>query len=356
MTATSHRTMIATIHDKQVQKMKNAPGFIAALDQSGGSTPKALRLYGIPDDSYVKNETSMFDQVHNMRERIMSSDVFHGDRILAAILFEDTVKREVQGIPTAKYLWEQKEILPILKIDQGLEAESNGVQMMKPLTKLDGLLELAKQHHIFGTKARSFIKTANKKGIEVSSFDTLIFYKNRNQKLIRPATSKDVVEQQFKIGKIVCTSGMHPILEPEVDIHSTEKEAAEAILKEHLLENLNKLAPDEKVLLKLTLPSTVNLYNEIIAHPNVLRVVALSGGYTRAEANSLLMRNHGMVASFSRALTEGLRADDSSESFDAKLDASINSIYTASVGNEENASEVNSTFLASVGKRDAMVA
>jgi len=288
--------------------MKNAPGFVAALDQSGGSTPKALALYGIPETWYVKGEESMFDHVHKMRERIITSQEFRGDRILAAILFEDTTRREIEGMPTGKYLWEKKGIVPILKIDQGLEDEANGVQVMKPLTKLDGLLELAKENDVFGTKARSVIKLANEQGI------------------------KAIVQQQFNVGKKVCEAGLHPIIEPEIDIHSPEKEDAESILKNVLLENLNNLEPNEKVMLKLTLPTVPNLYKEVIAHPNVLRVVALSGGYTRSEANALLAQNDNMIASFSRALTEGLKAGDSDEYFDSKLDDSIGSIYHASVG------------------------
>lgn len=295
-------------YERQLQKMKTAPGFVAALDQSGGSTPKALRLYGVPDNWYIDNEQSMFDHIHMMRERIMTSQKFNGDRILAAILFEDTVNREVEGTPVARYLWEQKRVVSILKIDQGLEPEMNGVQMMKPLTKLDAMIKLAKDKMIFGTKARSFIKSANERGI------------------------RENVEQQFRIGKIVCAAGLIPILEPEVDIRSSQKAEAEYILKNVLLENLNSLDPDEKVMLKLTLPTIPNHYTEVISHPNVIRVVALSGGYTRFEANSLLAQNELMVASFSRALTEGLRADDSPEFFDSKLDDSIGSIYYASVG------------------------
>lgn len=295
-------------YERQLQKMKTAPGFVAALDQSGGSTPKALRLYGVPDNWYIDNEQSMFDHIHMMRERIVTSQKFNGDRILAAILFEDTVNREVEGTPVARYLWEQKRVVSILKIDQGLEPEMNGVQMMKPLTKLDAMIKLAKDKMIFGTKARSFIKSANERGI------------------------RENVEQQFRIGKIVCAAGLIPILEPEVDIRSSQKAEAEYILKNVLLENLNSLDPDEKVMLKLTLPTIPNHYTEVISHPNVIRVVALSGGYTRFEANSLLAQNELMVASFSRALTEGLRADDSPEFFDSKLDDSIGSIYYASVG------------------------
>jgi fructose-bisphosphate aldolase class I len=298
---------MTSTYDAQLKKMKTAPGFIAALDQSGGSTPKALGLYGIPETEYEKGATSMFDQVHKMRERIVTSKSFNGDRILAAILFEDTCRREIEGMPSAKFLWEKKGVVPIIKIDQGLEEERNGVQLMKPLSKLDDLLELAKENDIFGTKARSVIKLANENGIKAN------------------------VQQQFNVGKKVCEAGLHPIIEPEVDIKSPEKEQAEDILKEVLLDNLNALAPDEKIMLKLTIPTKANLYKEVIAHPNVLRVVALSGGYSRSDANELLAQNEDMIASFSRALTEGLSANDSADEFDAKLDDSIGSIYSASV-------------------------
>mmetsp|Transcript_1400 Transcript_1400/g.2146 ORF Transcript_1400/g.2146 Transcript_1400/m.2146 type:complete len:302 (+) Transcript_1400:205-1110(+) len=299
--------MASLAHERQLEKMKNAPGFVAALDQSGGSTPKALELYGVPSTWYNKGESSMFDHVHMMRERIIGSEKFNGDRILAAILFEDTVHRKVQGIPTARYLWEEKGIVPIIKIDQGLMPEKNGVQLMNEMTKLKEVLELAKEHDVFGTKARSVIKHANVEGIRSN------------------------VEQQFTVGRTVLKEGLIPILEPEVDIHCPEKVEAENILRDVLLSNLNKLSPDEKIIFKLTLPSEDNLYKNIIAHPNVLRVVALSGGYTRGEANAILARNENMVASFSRALTEGLHLHDSSELFDTKLDDSIGSIYFASI-------------------------
>lgn len=299
--------MTSLTYIRQLEKMEHAPGFVAALDQSGGSTPKALKLYGVPETWYVKGEKSMYDHVHMMRERIITSQEFKGDRILAAILFEDTVRREIEGMPSAKYLWEKKGIVPILKIDQGLEDEHNGVQLMKPLTKLDDLLALAKENDIFGTKARSLIKEANEEGIKAN------------------------VQQQFNVAKNVCAAGLIPIIEPEVDINSPQKEEAENILKKVLLENLNHLKPNERVMLKLTLPTTANLYKEVIAHPNVLRVVALSGGYSRADANALLAQNENMIASFSRALTEGLKVDDSPEFFDSKLDDSIGSIYYASV-------------------------
>jgi fructose-bisphosphate aldolase class I len=289
------------------EKMLYAPGFVAALDQSGGSTPKALRLYGIPDDAYVAGETSMFNKIHEMRSRIMTSKVFNGERILASILFADTVRRSINGMPTAQYLWEEKGVVPIIKIDEGLEDEHNGVQLMKTMTKLNDLLDLAHENNIFGTKARSVIKLANLEGIKAN------------------------VQQQFNVGKTVIKRGMVPILEPEVDIQSPEKEAAEEMLEKVLMENLNSLSADEKVMLKLTLPTKPNLYKEVIAHPNVVRVVALSGGYTRMEANELLAKNENMVASFSRALTEGLSANDTDEEFEAKLDESIGSIYFASI-------------------------
>lgn len=299
--------MTQVTYERQLEKMRDAPGFVAALDQSGGSSPKALTLYGVPETSYTKGENSMYDQIHKMRKRIITSPKFDGERILAAILFEDTVCRTVEELPTAKYLWEKKGIVPILKIDQGLMPEKNGTQLMKEMTKLKDLLDLAKENGIFGTKARSVIKRADKEGIRAN------------------------VEQQFTVGRTVLKEGLHPILEPEVDIKCPNKAEAELILKEVLLENLNKLNSDEKVMLKLTLPTNENLYKEVIAHPNVLRVVALSGGYTREEANKLLSKNENVVASFSRALMEGLHFDDSAELWDAKLDASIDSIYSASV-------------------------
>jgi fructose-bisphosphate aldolase class I len=293
-------------YERQLEKIMHAPGFIAALDQSGGSTPKALRLYGIPDDAYVVGSPSMYDHVHEMRSRIMTSPSFNGDRILGVILFEDTMDRTIAGQPTASYLWKEHGIVPFVKVDQGLEEEKDGVQLMKPLTKLEMLLTKAKTHPVFGTKMRSFIKDANEKGIKM------------------------IVEQQFNVAKNIIAHGFHPILEPEIDIHCPKKAEAEVILKECLLEHLNALAPNEKVLLKLTLPSNDNFYKECIEHPNVLRVVALSGGYTRDEANAILARNENMVASFSRALTEGLSAKDLNTDFDTKLDDSIAEIYFAS--------------------------
>jgi fructose-bisphosphate aldolase class I len=290
---------------QQQQKIQSQDGFIAALDQSGGSTPKALRLYGVPESEYSGDE-EMFDKVHQMRTRIMTSPAFGGDRILGAILFEKTMDREVGGKPTAHYLWEDKQVVPFLKVDKGLADEDDGVQVMKPMPDLDALLERAKKAGIFGTKMRSVIKTASPTGVEA------------------------VVDQQFEIGRRIVAAGLVPIIEPEVDIHSPSKAEAETLLKASLLKHLNALGADEKVMLKLTLPEQDNFYKECIEHPNCLRVVALSGGYTREEANSRLSRNNGMVASFSRALTEGLNAQQTDEEFNAMLDASIQSIFDAS--------------------------
>lgn len=288
--------------------MKNAPGFIAALDQSGGSTPKALKIYGIDETSYTEGEVSMYDCIHTMRTRIITSEAFCKDsRVIAAILFEDTTRRKINGIPTAKFLWEEKGIVPILKIDQGLAPLENGVQLMKPMPKLEGLLKLANENNVFGTKERSVIKEANKEGI------------------------KAVVEQQFEVGLKVIGANMVPILEPEVDINSPAKSECEAILRDELIEGLNKLKEDEKVMIKLSIPTEENFYKPLIEHPNVVRVVALSGGYPKEEANTLLSKNEGLIASFSRALTEGLQAGDSDEEFNSKLDASISGIYAASI-------------------------
>jgi fructose-bisphosphate aldolase class I len=290
---------------EQYEKMRSADGFIAALDQSGGSTPKALRLYGIDEDQY-SGEEQMFDLIHEMRSRIMTSKAFGGDRILGAILFEKTMDREVAGKPTAEYLWGDKNVVPFLKVDKGLADESDGVQLMKPIPGLDELLERAKGKGIFGTKMRSVVKMDDEKGIGA------------------------IVDQQFEIGRQIAAAGLVPILEPEVDIHSPRKAEAEAILKKGLLAGLDALPDDVEVMFKLTLPSQDDFYAECIDHPRMLRVVALSGGYSRAEANALLARNHRMVASFSRALTEGLSAQQSDAEFDAALDASIQSIYEAS--------------------------
>ena len=291
--------------EKQLEKVKTAPGFIAALDQSGGSTPKALGLYGVGEDAW-SDEAGMFDVVHQMRTRIMTSPSFGGDRILGAILFENTMDREIEGQPTAAYLWDVKNVAPFLKVDKGLADEENGVQLMKPMPDLPALLEKAKANGIFGTKMRSVIKQANQAGVDA------------------------IVAQQFEIGKQIVAAGLVPIIEPEVDIHCPDKAEAEDLLHSAIMAQLNSLGSDELVMLKLTLPEKDNLYADCIAHPNVVRVVALSGGYSRDEANNRLTRNNGMVASFSRALSEGLSAQQSKEEFDAMLDASIGAIAAAS--------------------------
>lgn len=290
----------------QLEKVKNKAGFIAALDQSGGSTPKALRLYGIPDDSY-SGDKDMFTLIHGMRSRIMTSPSFQGDRILCAILFENTMDRKVEGKPTAKYLWEDKNIVPFLKVDKGLAAENNGVQLMRDIPNIGELLHRAQQNGIFGTKMRSFVKLANKDGI------------------------KAIVDQQFEVGERIMRHGLIPILEPEVDIKSPEKQLAEQMLKMNIMDHLNKLGPNELIMLKLTLPTQSNLYKEFVDHPNVLKVAALSGGYSRDEANALLAQNKGVIASFSRALTEGLTLQQNDDKFDTLLDNSIGSIYAASM-------------------------
>jgi fructose-bisphosphate aldolase class I len=291
---------------EQFEKVRNDRGFIAALDQSGGSTPKALRLYGIAEDAY-STDAEMFDLVHAMRTRIMTSPSFTGERILGAILFEMTMDRDVQGRGTADYLWSVKHVVPFLKVDKGLEAEGDGVQLMKPMPGLDALLARAVDKGVFGTKMRSVIKTASATGIRA------------------------VVDQQFEIGRQILAAGLVPIIEPEVDIHSPSKAEAEVLLKAALLDDLGRLGPDDHVMLKLTLPEVDDFYADLVAHPRVLRVVALSGGYSRDEANERLARQHGVVASFSRALTEGLTAHQSEAEFDAALDASIASIFAASI-------------------------
>ena len=293
------------MNDQQLHKIRDGEGFIAALDQSGGSTPKALRLYGIDEDAY-SGDDEMFSVVHDMRTRIIVSPSFGGDRILGAILFENTMDREIAGKPSARYLWEEKNVVPILKVDKGLAAEADGAQVMKPIPDLDSLLERAKENGVFGTKMRSVIKLAN------------------------PAGVRAVVDQQFEIGRRIVAAGLVPIIEPEVDIHSPEKEVAEVLLKEALLSHLDALGPGQNVMLKLTLPERDNFYAECVKHPNVLRVAALSGGYTREEANARMDRNNGVIASFSRALTEGLSAQQSDDEFNATLDSSIASIHAAS--------------------------
>jgi len=291
--------------EQQKAKFQTQPGFVAALDQSGGSTPKALRLYGVPETAY-SNDKEMMDLIHEMRTRIITSPAFDGDRILAAILFEDTMDREIEGRPSAEYLWEVKKVVPILKVDKGLADEADGVQLMKPIPGLGELLDKAKSKGIFGTKMRSVIKQASPSGI------------------------KAIVEQQFEIGRQIVAAGLVPIIEPEVDIHCPAKAEAEDLLKAEIMKQLDALPEGEMVMLKLTLPEKDNLYAECIEHPRVLKVVALSGGYSREEANERLARQHDMVASFSRALTEGLSAQQSDEEFNAMLDASIESICEAS--------------------------
>jgi len=290
---------------QQLQKMKAYPGFIAALDQSGGSTPKALASYGIKEGAW-SNEEQMFDIVHQMRTRIITSPSFTGERILGAILFENTMDREIEGQPSADYLWNVKRVVPFLKVDKGLSAEENGVHLMKPMPGLSALLAKAKAKRIFGTKMRSVINQADSVGV------------------------KDIVSQQFEAAEQIIATGLIPIIEPEVDIHSPEKAKAEALLKAALVEKLNVLPAGQLVMLKLTLPEQDDFYDEFVRHPKVVRVLALSGGYTREECNKRLRRNHGVVASFSRALLEGLTAQQSPAEFNSLLDASIESIYDAS--------------------------
>jgi len=294
------------MNPQQYAKIKSGKGFIAALDQSGGSTPKALRLYGIAESEY-SGDAQMFDLMHAMRTRIVTSPVFDGSRILGAILFEQTMDREIAGRGTADYLWSVKEVVPFLKVDKGLADEATGAQLMKPMPGLDALLARARAKGVFGTKMRSVIKHADAKGIE------------------------DVVAQQFSVGGQILAAGLVPIIEPEVDIHATDKEGAERQLLAAILRHLAKLGDGQQVMLKLTIPSVDDLYLPLIEHPAVLRVVALSGGYSRDEANRRLARNRGLIASFSRALTEGLTAQQSDAEFDAALDQSIASIYAASV-------------------------
>lgn len=293
------------MNKEQLQRMTSHRGFIAALDQSGGSTPNALRAYGIKETAW-HNEEEMFAIVHEMRTRIITSPSFTGDRILAAILFENTVDRAIEGRPTADYLWSVKRVVPFLKVDQGLAAEKAGVQLMKPMPALAALLEKARARHIFGTKMRSVVKQANGPGI------------------------KDIVTQQFEVARQIIAADLVPIVEPEVDIHCPDKAKAEDLLKGALLEELDGLPAGQRVMLKLTLPEKDDLYAEFVTHSKVLRVVALSGGYAREEGNERLRRNHGIVASFSRALVEGLSAQQSEAEFSALLDASIQSIFDAS--------------------------
>jgi fructose-bisphosphate aldolase class I len=291
---------------EQLAKMRNGNGFIAALDQSGGSTPKALKLYGIAESQYV-DEAAMFDLVHQMRARIITSPVFNGGRILGVILFEMTMDRKIDGLGSAEYLWQRKQIVPFLKVDVGLQYEIDGVQLMKPIADLSEKLESAGRHGVFGTKMRSIIAHADPIGVS------------------------KVVNQQFAFGKRIMETGLVPIIEPEVDINSTTKLESEILLKKELIQNLNSLTGSQHVLLKLTLPDEPNFYSELVNHPRVIRVVALSGGYSRSDANELLAKNHGVVASFSRALSEGLTAQQSAAEFDQMLDDSIESIYQASI-------------------------
>ena len=293
-------------NEEQLEKMKAHPGFIAALDQSGGSTPHALVLYGIKDHSWADDD-EMFDLVHQMRTRVITSPSFTGERIIGAILFEDTIDREIRGESTADYLWNVKRVVPFLKVDKGLEVEKDGVQMMKPMPELAPLLEKAKSKRIFGTKMRSVIKQAN------------------------PASIKKIVSQQFQFARQIIAAHLIPIVEPEVDIHCPDKSTAETLLKAAILEKLNTLESGQQVMLKLTLPEQADLYGDCVHHPRVVRVVALSGGYTREEADDRLRKNHGVVASFSRALLEGLTNSQTDAEFDTTLDGSIRSIYGASI-------------------------
>jgi fructose-bisphosphate aldolase, class I len=293
------------MNDEQIQKMREGDGFIAALDQSGGSTPKALKLYGISEDSY-SGDDQMFDLIHEMRARIIKSAAFNGDRILGAILFEMTMDRQIDDLDTGDYLWSRKNIVPFLKIDKGLEAEADGVQLMKPMPGLDDLLERGVAKNMFGTKERSVIKLANPAGVQA------------------------IVDQQFEVGRQVLSHGLVPILEPEIDIHSPEKAQAEELLKPALISGLDGVPDGQQVMFKLTLPEADGFYQELVDHPKVLRVVALSGGYSREEANARLSRNPGVVASFSRALTEGLTAQQTEEDFDTLLDDAVSSIFAAS--------------------------
>lgn len=294
------------MNSKQFELVKNGKGFIAALDQSGGSTPKALKLYGVNEDAY-SNEEEMFDLIHEMRTRVMTAPAFTSDYVLGAILFEQTMDREVYGKYTSDYLWEAKGVVPFLKIDKGLADEQNGVQLMKPNPNLGELLKRAVERNVFGTKMRSVIKEPNAEGI------------------------KQVVDQQFEVAKEVIAAGLVPIIEPEVDINSADKERIEAMLNDEILSHLDKLSDDEYVMLKLTIPTLANFYKELIDHPRVVRVVALSGGYPREEANQKLSENKGLIASFSRALSEGLSADQSDEEFNTTLEKSIKDIYEASI-------------------------
>lgn len=297
--------MASQAQQDMLTKIRDNNGFIAALDQSGGSTPKALALYGVDESEYSGDE-AMFTKVHEMRTRIITSKVFNGERVLGAILFENTLDRDIEGQSTSSYLWKVKKVVPFLKVDKGLEAEVNGTQLLKAIPDLDALLAKANSQAVFGTKMRSVVKLANEQGIN------------------------DLVAQQFEVANQILNAGLMPIIEPEVDIHSPEKSQAEALLKASILKCLEHLSDDRQVMLKLTLPEKANFYSELVKHPKVLKVVALSGGYSREEANQRLTENNGMIASFSRALSEGLSAKQSDAEFDAMMDASIESIYQAS--------------------------
>ena len=294
------------MNNDMLQQMKSGKGFIAALDQSGGSTPKALALYGVTESAY-SNEAEMFDRMHEMRSRLIKSPVFNGDRVIGAILFEMTMERTIDGLGSAEYLWTKKRVVPFLKVDNGLADEANDVQLMKPIPELGARIAAANKHGVFGTKMRSVINMANPSGIDA------------------------VVKQQFEIGKEIIAGGLVPIIEPEVSIKSPQKAEAEEILKKSLLDYANSLSGDQNIMLKLSIPSKANLYKELVDHPRVVRVVALSGGYSREEANRLLAHNTGVIASFSRALAEGLTAQQSDAEFDAALNSTIQSIYDASV-------------------------
>ena len=294
------------MNNEQLTRMREGKGFIAALDQSGGSTPKALKLYGIDESTYSGDE-QMFDLMHAMRSRMILSPAFNGDRVLGAILFEGTMDRSIEGLGSAEFLWTKKKVIPFLKVDKGLADEAEGVQMMKPMPDLDALCKKAVSKGIFGTKMRSVIKAANRKGIDA------------------------VVSQQFEVGKQIIGHGLVPIIEPEVDINIPDKTEAETLLKAALISELDKLSADQPVMLKLTIPNVDNFYAELVKHPRVVRLVALSGGYSREDANAKLSRNNGMIASFSRALAEGLFAQQSDEEFNGILDATIAGIYSASI-------------------------
>jgi fructose-bisphosphate aldolase class I len=294
------------MNNEMFQQMKSGKGFIAALDQSGGSTPKALALYGVTESAY-SNEAEMFDRMHEMRSRLIKSPVFNGDRVIGAILFEMTMERTIDGLGSAEYLWTKKRVVPFLKVDNGLADEANDVQLMKQIPELGARIAAANKHGVFGTKMRSVINMANRSGIDA------------------------VVKQQFEIGKEIIAGGLVPIIEPEVSIKSPQKAEAEEILKKSLLDYANSLSGDQNIMLKLSIPTKANLYKELVDHPRVVRIVALSGGYSREEANRLLALNTGVIASFSRALAEGLTAQQSDAEFDGALNSTIQSIYDASV-------------------------